>query len=149
MSNTKQHRLSNEHIVYKGRVSGWYFVPSIISIVISLILIIVDINAKDLFFLGIIWFAFSLKKLFDKLSSEFIITDKRCVLKRGIITIHVVDMPLNKCDGIVLSQGFWGRIFSFGNVTATSVGITSSFYGLNNPFEFKNKLNEQMYHYNK
>lgn len=160
MSYIQKHLLSDEHIVYEGRMSGWYFAPSICSIIISIILIVIALGSSEpvgyempLLSIGVIWLSISLfvilKKLFYKLTSEFIITDKRCVLKRGFISIHVIDIALDKCEGIGFSQGFWGRIFQFGKITATTGGRTETFIGIDKPFEFRNKLNEQMDYYKK
>lgn len=90
-----------------------------------------------------------LKILFYKWTSEFIITDKRCILKTGLISICVSDIALDKCEGIIFHQSIGGRIFGYGTLSATTGGQTLDFPGIDSPFAFRNQLFVAMDNYKK
>lgn len=160
MGYIKNHLLPEEKVIYRGEMSGWYLFPVILSNILSIILAYFGYEYYQktdegiiIFCVAAIWFIVSfirvLGRLIDKLTSEFVITDKRCVLKQGLISISVLDMALDKCEGISFSQGLWGRLFQFGKLSATTGGSASSFDGMDKPFQFRNKLYEVIETYKK
>ena len=112
-----------------------------------------DETAGFCIFLGVailIWALIKfLKILFYKWTSEFIITDKRCILKTGLISICVSDIALDKCEGIIFHQSIGGRIFGYGTLSATTGGQTLDFPGIDSPFAFRNQLFVAMDNYKK
>jgi hypothetical protein len=62
--------------------------------------------------------------LIDRLTSEFAITNKRVIVKLGLISIHTLEMNLSKVESINVDQNPFGRIFGYGSITVIGIGAT-------------------------
>lgn len=77
-------------------------------------------------------------------SDEFVITNKRVVIKTGLIARSTIELNLNKVESISVEQSVMGRIFGFGTVTVLGTGETREpFTRIGNPLEFRRKFQEQ------
>jgi len=48
--------------------------------------------------------------LIARATSEFAITNKRIIIKVGLISRHTLEMNLSKVESVIVNQGIWGRI---------------------------------------
>ncbi len=94
---------------------------------------------------------FSLKSLFtlfiaplvDKYTDEFAITNKRVVIKTGLISRKTIELNLNKIESVNVDQTIFGRIFGFGSITIIGIGGTrEAFVNIRKPLEFRKKFQE-------
>ena len=82
-----------------------------------------------------IWFIIA---LIQRNTSDFAVTDRRLIVKYGLIRRTSIEQRLNKIDSIIIRQGFWGRLFNYGYVVATGSGLMGSKFGpLGDPMAFK------------
>jgi uncharacterized membrane protein YdbT with pleckstrin-like domain len=90
--------------------------------------------------IGLTW----LLALFEYLRLKFIeqgVTNKRVVLKKGIISRKTEEMKLASIETVEINQGFWGRIFGFGSVKVTGRGISDVVYkGIDDPMAVKRQI---------
>lgn len=56
-------------------------------------------------------------------TTEIAITDRRLIIKRGIIARQVDEMSIDRIEGVVVQQGIMGRIFGYGRVIVRGMGI--------------------------
>ena len=146
MSYVTNHLLPNEFVEHLGKTTYLYLIPPFLGMILFLILgAILGEEIEELGYVGFIIAGLFLISLLSRLitiaTSEFAITNKRIVLKRGLISIQVSDIALDKCDGVSFSQGFWGRILGFGVVSTSSTGAKAQKYpALSQPGIFRNKL---------
>jgi uncharacterized membrane protein YdbT with pleckstrin-like domain len=69
------------------------------------------------------------------------VTNKRVILKRGIISRKTEEMKLTSIETVEINQGVFGRIFGFGTVKVTGRGISDlMFKGIDNPMSVKRKI---------
>jgi uncharacterized membrane protein YdbT with pleckstrin-like domain len=73
---------------------------------------------------------------------EVALTNKRVMFKTGLFSRKLVELQLNKSEGMQIEQGLLGRVFNFGKVKITSGGVIEYFYPVADPFGFKKKVNE-------
>lgn len=52
------------------------------------------------------------------------VTNKRVILKRGIISRRTDEMKIASIETVEIDQGVFGRMFGFGNVRVTGRGIS-------------------------
>lgn len=82
--------------------------------------------------LGLVTFGLTwLVALYEYLKLRFTeqgVTNKRVVLKRGIVSRKTEEMKLTSIETVEIDQGFWGRIFGFGTVKVTGRGISDVVY---------------------
>jgi len=77
----------------------------------------------------------------DSLSSEFAVTDKRVLIKVGLIRRHSLELLLQKVEGIGVDQTLTGRILGYGTITVTGTGGTrESFARISRPLEFRRQV---------
>ncbi len=58
-----------------------------------------------------------------KATTEIAVTDRRLIIKRGIIARHVDEMSVDRIEGVVVQQGIFGRIFGYGQVIVRGMGV--------------------------
>ncbi|MFN8311116.1 MAG: PH domain-containing protein [Chitinophagales bacterium] len=78
-----------------------------------------------------------------KYSDEFAITNKRVVIKTGLISRKTFEMNLNKIESVNVDQSIMGRLLGFGTITIIGTGGTrESFPDINHPLEFRKRFQE-------
>jgi len=74
-------------------------------------------------------------------SSEFAITDKRVVIKVGLIHRKTLEMVLTKVETVRVEQGILGRLLNYGTIVVTGTGGTNEpFRSIANPLEFRRQV---------
>lgn len=69
------------------------------------------------------------------------LTNKRVIVKRGIISRITEEMKLGSIETVELKQGVLGRIFGFGNVKVTGRGISDVVYrSIDDPMGVKRRI---------
>lgn len=75
------------------------------------------------------------------LTTEIVLTNRRLILKRGIIARNTEELSLNRMEETNLNQGVLGRLLVYGKVTCHGTGrndITTP--TIANPMGFQNAL---------
>jgi uncharacterized membrane protein YdbT with pleckstrin-like domain len=85
-----------------------------------------------------------LQRLLVKLGSLYAVTDKRLILKTGIIRRQVTELVLNKCEGLRVNQSIAGRIFNFGTIHITTGGIINHYTFVAKPLDFRKAITGQI-----
>src|SRR4030043_611880 len=83
-------------------------------------------------------FTLSLSFWFDRWLSEFVITNRRIIIKTGFIARNTFEMNLSKIESVNVDQSVMGRIFNFGSITIIGSGGTrETFHKISKPLEFR------------
>jgi uncharacterized membrane protein YdbT with pleckstrin-like domain len=61
---------------------------------------------------------------FRRWTTEIAVTDRRIILKRGLIRRHTVEMNMEKVESVDVDQTLAGRLFNYGNVTIRGTGTS-------------------------
>jgi uncharacterized membrane protein YdbT with pleckstrin-like domain len=76
-------------------------------------------------------------------SSEFVITNRRIIIKTGFISRRTFEMNLSKIESVNVDQTFFGRILGYGSMTIIGTGGTrESFHNISRPLEFRKAFQE-------
>jgi uncharacterized membrane protein YdbT with pleckstrin-like domain len=95
--------------------------------------------------LGVIAFILFLPSWIKASSSEFAITNKRVLIKVGLIHRHSLELLLQKVEGVGVDQGILGRILGCGTITVAGVGGTKeAFRMIANPLEFRRQVQRSL-----
>jgi len=71
-------------------------------------------------------------------SSEFAVTNKRVIIKVGVVQRRTLEMLLSKVEAISVEQGIGGRILGYGTIIVVGTGGTKEpFQQIANPLEFR------------
>jgi uncharacterized membrane protein YdbT with pleckstrin-like domain len=71
-------------------------------------------------------------------SSEFAVTNKRVIIKLGVLSTRSIDLLLPKIEGITVTQSLAGRMFGYGEIVVIGTGGTQEpFSGIQAPLAFR------------
>lgn len=98
------------------------------------------------------WTVFvSLKALFTlfilplvaRATSEFAVTNRRVIIKVGLVSRRTVELNLEKVESIGVEQTVPGRILGYGTIVVVGTGGTKEpFRGISDPMGFRRAVNE-------
>ncbi len=140
MNYIDKHLMTDETIIYQTKLNWTEYLKGFIVIVIGLLFgsygggILITIG---LIILGSTYFKIR--------SSEFVVTDRRVLIKVGILKTQSLETMLNKVEGIHVEQGIIGKMVNSGSIVVKGTGGTNNpFSNIDNPFEFRKAVNEQI-----
>jgi uncharacterized membrane protein YdbT with pleckstrin-like domain len=71
-------------------------------------------------------------------TSEFALTNKRLIIKIGLISRRTLEINLQRLESINIDQGIFGRMLGYGTVIVIGTGGTRMAYdNVANPSEFR------------
>jgi uncharacterized membrane protein YdbT with pleckstrin-like domain len=71
-------------------------------------------------------------------SSDFAVTNKRVMMKVGVLRTRSIELLLGKIEAIAVDQSLAGRLFGYGDIVVTGSGGTREpFTGIRAPLEFR------------
>lgn len=140
-----ENRLMNdETILYRAKISWKLFIwPSFL--LILLIWMSSKLHPIAVFFVIVFGIFYIIQVVLIITTTEFALTTRRIIAKKGIIRQHSLEILLNKVESIAVSQTLDGRIFGFGTVTVIGSGGTQElFKSIDNPMELRKQVNDQI-----
>lgn len=79
----------------------------------------------------------------QRAASEFAVTNRRVIIKVGIIQRRTLELNLGKVESIEVEQSIWGRMFSFGDIEVIGTGGTrEQFQRIGDPLGFRKAVAE-------
>jgi uncharacterized membrane protein YdbT with pleckstrin-like domain len=137
MSYVDSSLIQDEQVVFRTRLHLIIFFIPIVLLAISVCLFVytVPVAAESVLAAAVLWF---LVKYVDYASSEFAVTNKRVIIKVGVLRRRTVEMLNTKVEAVSVNQGILGRILGYGNIVVTGTGGTNEpFNGISSPLEFR------------
>ena len=137
MSYVDHSLIPGEQVAFRTRLHLIIFLPPMLLLGISIVLFAygIALGAEAVLVVAILW---GLAKYVDYASSEFAVTNKRVIIKVGILRRRTVEMLNTKVEAIAVNQGLIGRILGYGNIVVTGTGGTNEpFNGISSPLEFR------------
>ena len=78
-------------------------------------------------------------------SADMAATNKRIIIKTGIMTHHSLEMTFDKVESIGVDQGVLGRAFDYGDIIVRGTGGTPEIFGeIMEPMQFRRAVQDQM-----
>jgi uncharacterized membrane protein YdbT with pleckstrin-like domain len=82
-------------------------------------------------------------RLFQFLCTEYGVTNKRLMIKKGVIRLQTAEIPTDRIESIYCKQGLLGRIFCYGTVCISGVGgMNPLFFMVCKPYSLRLKIVE-------
>jgi len=140
-----QNLMNNENLVYKTNLSLAVFFNPIFAFIITFILLVggpTNVVIISALTIVLLWFLAVLVRYF---TNSFIITNKRVLMKYGLITTNTEETLLNKIEGIEIKQGLIDKLFGTGTIIIKGTGGSSRpFSKIKNPIEFRKQVSEMI-----
>jgi len=151
MSYVEDSLVPGEEILYEAKISLAIFIVAGIILVILWIFVVLLWNfvpqlklASILVSLVVSIFTF-LQELVVYLTTEFALTNKRIIAKKGLLQRHSLEIVLSKVESVSVDQGLGGTLFGYGTVTVIGSGGTKeSFSTISNPMELRKRINTKL-----
>jgi uncharacterized membrane protein YdbT with pleckstrin-like domain len=87
--------------------------------------------------------AFLIKSLVAMSTDEFAITNKRVIIKVGLLRRVTLEMNREKVESIIVDQSIFGRMLNYGSLAVTGTGSSRQvFAAIANPIQFKKIVQE-------
>jgi uncharacterized membrane protein YdbT with pleckstrin-like domain len=148
---------SNEKIVLKAKPHWVIFLSAVFWLLVGIFLVtyakkwqlmtVVLAGHRVCIWLGMVAFTLAVLRgliAFARyLSAEFVITNKRLLMKEGLIHHHALEVSINKVHRVHIKQSLLGRILNYGLLDFNGAGGKEPFHNVPRPFVFRQKLREQ------
>lgn len=140
-----QNLMSGERIVYQTKLHWIIYTWPALWLIIFIVLLMSDSTSV---FAPLFFVASLIHGIYAKLSmssSEFAVTNKRILIKVGIISRNSLEILLSKTEGIQVNQDIGGRIFNYGTIMVTGTGGSKQpFHNIEAPLDFRKNAQEQI-----
>jgi uncharacterized membrane protein YdbT with pleckstrin-like domain len=127
MSYIREILRSDEKLLATGYIHWIVYWPAIALMALAVISLFVlgssSIAARIIFLLlalGAVYFA--IKEWFQQWITEIAVTDRRVIVKTGLIRRHTAEMNMDKVESVTVYQPMLGRLLDFGSVQVRGTG---------------------------
>jgi len=88
-------------------------------------------------------FTLFISPILDRYTDEFAVTNRRVIVKTGLISRKTLEMNLSKIESVNVDQSIFGRLLGYGTITIIGTGGTrESFPNISKPLLFRKKFQE-------
>lgn len=151
MAYVDENLLPGEHIAYRAHLHPVIYMGPIAIALLAIIML-----AFGLLNEGMLWLAWggalllavagiaALITYINASSSEFAVTNRRVIIKVGVIRRHTLELLLQKVEGIGIDQSILGRMLDIGTIVVIGTGGTKEqFSNIAAPLKFRHQVQAQ------
>lgn len=80
----------------------------------------------------------------EYLTSEFVVTNKRIMMREGFFIRHSNELRIATISQVSVDQNLIGQLLNYGTVTLNAFGASDAFYTIAHPLTFQKYANEQL-----
>lgn len=160
MSYVEKTRMPDEQVLFQTRMHWVVFLPPVRWLIFACFSLAVGHTVRllhwRLFFdwplylsltLGcMVLFALSLLGAWlDYLGAEYALTDKRVIMKQGLIRRRAFEIMLSRIESVVVNQSILGRLLNYGSVMMYGTGGgCDPFHRIPAPLAFRNRVQTEV-----
>ncbi len=142
MGYVEKNLLQGETVVYRASLHLIIFLAPAVAALLSLLSLWVSGKLAVLFL--VIALLLALDRYIRLATSEFAVTNKRVLIKTGLIRRHTLELLLSKVETVGVEQGIYGRMFNYGTIIVTGTGGTRELFPvIAKPLEFRKTVQER------
>jgi uncharacterized membrane protein YdbT with pleckstrin-like domain len=137
----------DENVIIKGGITIMYFFPNMILFVFLMLIAsgksLSESTTNIILILFLIVWIILFKRFVTFLSTEIVLTDKRMIYKKWLISRNVIELGINQIESISLKQNLDWRVFNYGTLIITwTWGTNEKVEWVKSPLSFREKIYE-------
>jgi uncharacterized membrane protein YdbT with pleckstrin-like domain len=159
----KKNLQKGEVIIYRPEVHWFFLIRPLLALFFSLALVIIKVILDSflipvfamqtivsvIHYLILVNFVITgirfLWQLAEYFSIEYYITNKRLIVKHGVFSTVVADMPIEKVESLICVQRLLGKLFNYGTVFVSGIGGMLPRYGtVRKPYTVRRIIDEMI-----
>ncbi len=145
MSYVDRNLLEGELVVYRARLHAIIFILPVVLAVLGLALAWYFASWIVAAVTVILAILIAFPRFVRYVSSEFAVTNKRVIVKVGLVYRQTLELVLAKVETIGVEQTVPGRLLNYGTIIVTGTGGTKEpFKDIANPLEFRRQVQSQL-----
>jgi membrane protein YdbS with pleckstrin-like domain len=135
-----QSLLPDERVVLETRLHWLIYFGGRFAIIIAPLLLLCVISGVG----AIVPLVYFLLAFIVRRTNQFVVTNKRVIMKKGLIARRTIELGLSKVESVDVTQGIVGRLLNYGMVTLVgSGGSRERFHFIQGPLEFRRAVQMQ------
>jgi len=147
MGYVDENLVPGEEIIYRAHLHLIIFLSGAAFVLLGTAVVAVGLfyNLIAVWILGALLLAYGLcaglVRYVRYVTSEFAVTNKRVLIKLGLVRRHTLELLLSRLETIGVEQGLMARIFNYGTIVVTGTGGTREpFPQISRPLEFRRQV---------
>jgi uncharacterized membrane protein YdbT with pleckstrin-like domain len=145
MSYVDRNLLQGEEVIYRARLHLVIFALPASIAALGLILAVVVASWIVAFVFLVLAIVVAFPRYIRFVSSEFAVTNRRVIVKVGLVYRRTLELVLAKVETVGVEQSIMGRVLNYGTIVVTGTGGTKEpFRDIANPLEFRRRVQSQL-----
>lgn len=157
MSYIEENLLPGESVTHTARLHFAIFIAPVVILALYFVLTVVAVGAMEkaapavrhgvilcllpLVPIALAWF---MSAFVRRWTTEMAVTNRRVLLKTGLIARRTLELRLEKVETVAIDQGLLGRLLDYGMLTVIGTGGSrEAFAAVADPVGFRNAVNAQ------
>lgn len=134
--------LPGEKVVYWAGLHPIIFLPALLLALLGLAAFAVGVVPAGVILLVSLMIA--LNRYVRLVTSEFAVTNRRVLIKTGLVRRHTLEILLARVETVGVEQGIFGRIFNYGTIIVIGTGGTKEVFPcISKPLEFRKTVQDR------
>ena len=133
------HLLPNETVVSKARLHWFVYLKAIAVMLLGAGLAAIEPTIGAI--IAGVGLLLMVPPFIAYTSSEFGVTNKRVIIKVGVLRRKTLELLIRQVEAISVDQSISGRIFNYGTITLTGTGgVREQFHNISRPLDFRRAI---------
>jgi uncharacterized membrane protein YdbT with pleckstrin-like domain len=133
--------MPGEQVVLQTRIHGIVFLPPAVMILLGIGLFMIPIAGLLVLLVGM---AMLVGAWIRHWTSEFAVTDRRVIIKVGLISRQTIEINMSKVESVEVRQGILARLLNYGTIVVIGTGGTKEpFDMIDDPLAFRRAVQSQ------
>jgi uncharacterized membrane protein YdbT with pleckstrin-like domain len=133
--------MAGEQVVLQTRIHGIVFLPPALMILLGIGLFMIPVAGLLVLLVGVVMLAGAWIRHW---TSEFAVTDRRVIIKVGLISRQTIEINMSKVESVEVRQGILARVLNYGTIVVIGTGGTKEpFDMIDDPLAFRRAVQSQ------
>ena len=137
--------LSDEHVVYRAKLHPIIFARAVGVLLAGVVLLFFPSLTQARTVVLLIGVLMLVPPLVSYQTTELGVTNKRVIVKTGLIRRRTIELLLRQVEAISVDQSLLGRLLGYGSITLTGTGgVREVFHQVREPLELRRRIHGQV-----